>query len=211
MIRVVGAGFGRTGTMSLKTALEMLGFGPTYHMTEVFTHPEHIPIWQAAAEGRPVDWDALFTGYQSAVDWPTAAFYDRIMDAFPESKVILTVRDPARWYASVRSTIFPASTGVLPADPTPEQRAHRTMTDTAIWQGIFGGGIEDRAHALDVFDRHAREVEAHVPAGRLLVYEVGQGWEPLCRFLEVPVPPAPFPHLNDTASFNARREAEAHE
>jgi hypothetical protein len=204
MMRVIGAGFGRTGTMSLKVALEELGCGPCYHMMEVFEKPRHIELWQGAAEGRPVDWGELFTGYNSAVDWPACSFYQQLMDAYPEAKVLLTVRDPEKWYQSVRNTIYPTT---MEESDVPELRAHRQMTRTLIWQGTFEGRFEDKQHAIAVFERHNQEVKRYVPAERLLVYEVQDGWEPLCRFLDVPVPEAkPFPRLNDTAAFQQRAQ-----
>ncbi|HZU14267.1 MAG TPA: sulfotransferase [Chloroflexota bacterium] len=207
MLRVIGAGFGRTGTYSLKTALEQLGFGPTYHMAEVFQHPEHVPVWQAAGDGQRVDWDALFAGYQSAVDWPASAFYRDLMGQYPDARVILTVRDPERWYQSGRDTIFPSGARATEEDISPEMRAHRHMADTILWNGIFHGQVLDRAHAIDIFTRHIETVRETVDPNRLLVYEVSQGWEPLCAFLGVPVPDGlEFPHLNDTESFQQRRD-----
>jgi hypothetical protein len=203
-LRVIGAGFGRTGTFSLKTALDLVGVGPTYHMSEVFAHPEHVPIWQAAADGKPVDWDALFAGYHAAVDWPASAFYRQLMDYYPAAKVILTLRDPERWHESGRNTIFP-DREMPTEEPTPEQLEWRRMAETALWNGIFDGKVWDREHAIDVFNRHAATVKATVPPDRLLVFEAGDGWEPLCAFLGVPVPDEPYPRLNDTASFQERR------
>lgn len=201
-MRVIGAGFGRTGTYSLKTALEQLGCGPCYHMVEVFDKPRHVELWQAAAEGRPVDWGELFAGYNSAVDWPACSFYEQLMELYPEAKVLLTVRDPEKWYRSVMNTIYPTSK----MEPeSPEVRAHRRMVNTLIWQGTFDGRTEDKQHAIAIFERHNEEVRRRVPAERLLVYEVKEGWEPLCRFLDVPVPvDKPFPRLNDTAEFQQR-------
>lgn len=208
MLRVIGAGFGRTGTYSLKVALEQLGFGPAYHMMEVFEHPEHIAVWQAAGEGKPVDWDRLFDGYQSAVDWPASAFYRELMDQYPDAKVILTVRDPERWHESGRNTIFPQPEQGPADDESPERREHGRMVHTIMWDGIFGGRVLDRAHAIEVFNRHNRTVQEQVPSDRLLVYDISEGWEPLCAFLGVPVSEdQEFPRLNDTASFQQRRDA----
>jgi hypothetical protein len=208
VLRVIGAGFGRTGTYSLKVALEQLGFGPTYHMAEVFQHPEHTPVWQAAGEGKPVDWDRLFAGYQSAVDWPASAFYRELMEVYPDSKVILTTRDPDRWYESGRNTIFPEPGREPDDEETAERREHKHMVHTVIWDGIFDGQVLDRSHALTVFERHLHTVQQQVPSDRLLVYDVQQGWEPLCAFLGVPIPDGQeFPRLNDTASFRQNREA----
>jgi hypothetical protein len=206
-MKVIGAGFGRTGTLSLKAALEELGCGPCYHMIETFDKPRHVELWQAAAEGRPVDWGELFAGYNAAVDWPACSFYQQLMDLYPEAKVLLTVRDPQTWYESVKNTIYPTSTEESDA---PDVRAHHHMTRTLIWQGTFDGRFEDKQHAIAVFERHNHEVKQRVPAERLLVYEVREGWEPLCRFLGVAVPgDKPFPRLNDTAAFQQRVQERA--
>ncbi len=210
-LEVIGAGFGRTGTMSLKVALENLGFGPCYHMTEVFANPEHVELWEAAARDEPVDWDGLFRGYRATADWPGAAFYEELMARYPEAKVILTVRDPDRWYESARSTIYNiqsvASSPVfsLAALFVPRMRHLRraaSMAADLIWNQTFDGRFEDRRHAIEVFERWNEEVERRVPAERLLVYEVKESWGPLCEFLGVEAPvDKPFPHLNDAETF----------
>jgi len=213
-LEVIGAGFGRTGTTSLKAALERLGFGPCYHMSELFEHPEHLALWQAAVRGEPVDWDALFDGYRSAVDWPAAAFYEELMERYPEAKVILTVRDPERWYESTKSTIYAlrktrrTPTFRIMAALVPYLRNIRRATgivDDLAWEGIFGGRFEDREHAISVFDNLNEEAKRRIPADRLLVYEVKEGWGPLCAFLGVEEPrEEPFPRLNDTGTFRRR-------
>ena len=200
-MKIIGAGFGRTGTMSLKVALEELGYGPCYHMVEVFENPAHIELWNAAAQGESVDWKKLFAGYQATVDWPAAAFYKELMEVYPEAQVLLTVRDPDKWYESTKNTIYSgprqASTQVPPAVSRPPQ-----MIEKLVWEGTFGGNFEDRQYAIEVFKRHNKEVEEYVPSDRLLVYEVKEGWGPLCEFLGVKTPEdKPFPHLNDTESF----------
>lgn len=211
---MIGAGLGRTGTLSLKLALERLGFGPCYHMVEIVEQPGRARAWAAAARGEPTDWDRVFAGYRSTVDWPGAAFWRDLVDRYPEAKVILTVRDPARWYASAERTIFRAmvsrggprerlvrSLVVSRAGPSREfVEANRRL----IFEGTFGGRVADRDHAMAVFEAHNREVQDHVPAGRLLVMEIGSGWEPLCAFLGVPVPDEPFPHVNDSHEFQRR-------
>lgn len=208
-MKVIGAGFGRTGTYSLKVALEMIGFGPCYHMVEVFQHPEHVAIWQAAADGQPVDWKALFEGYQAAVDWPASRFYAELMDVFPEAKVLLTVRDPEKWHTSVMNTIHPSNND---DSDDPMTLAQRRMTTSVIWQGTFNGRLDEKDYAIDVYNRHIEEVKRRVPADRLLVYQVSEGWGPLCRFLGVPVPEnTEFPRLNDTESFRQRFHANASE
>jgi hypothetical protein len=210
MLHVIGVGFGRTGTASLKVALEQLGFGPCYHMIELVEHPERVDEWIAAADGR-ADWDRVFAGYRSTVDWPGAAFWRGLVGAYPEAKVILTVRDPERWYDSASSTIFrrmrpPASpaarlVGRLMLRSNPAMRRLGVIPRRLIWEGVFDGRFDDRAYAIEVFERHTREVRELVPPERLLTYEVSAGWGPLCDFLGVPVPATPFPRLNDAESF----------
>ncbi|GAB3402136.1 sulfotransferase family protein [Flindersiella endophytica] len=204
-MKVIGAGFGRTGTMSLKVALERLGFGPCYHMSEIFEHPEHAERWVAAAKGEISDWDDVLGGYEATTDWPGAKFWRELMDAYPEAKVLLNVRDPERWYTSVENS-FLAMRRQMPEGefqvPPPQAEMMRLiMGDTFGHADEPMGGIADKDHAIEVFQRHNESVRQAVPAERLLEYEVKQGWEPLCAFLEVPVPAEPFPHLNDSASF----------
>ncbi|QBD83611.1 sulfotransferase family protein [Ktedonosporobacter rubrisoli] len=210
-MKIIGAGFGRTGTLSLKTALEELGFNPCYHMVEVFKHREHADIWYAAAQGEPVNWRALLKEYQATVDWPGCTFYKELMEVYPEAKVLLTVRDPEKWYESAMSTIYQSAErrglvqnimGLM----MPNMRRFVRMIKAVIWNGTFGGEFPDKAHAIAVFERHIEEVKRSVPAERLLIYNVKEGWEPLCAFLGVPVPSTPFPHINDREDFMARRQ-----
>ena len=202
-LSVIGAGFGRTGTLSLKGALEHLGFGPCYHMIEVIRNPGFADWWHRAADGAPVDWDRVFDGYRATVDWPACRFYRRLAAHYPDAKVILTVRDPARWFESARNTIFPMMTRPRPtADPLAERRL--AMAKKIIIEQTFGGRIDDRGHAISVFERHNDEVRRAIAADRLLVYDLAQGWPPLCRFLDRPVPDAPMPSVNSTAEFRQR-------
>ena len=211
-LKVIGAGLGRTGTLSLKVALEELGFSKCYHMTEVFAHQGHAQVWDAAARGEPVDWEALFRGYRATVDWPGCNFYKEFLRLYPEAKVILTVRDPERWYDSARQTIYYVRS-TFPGWVTPfvpRVRHLLRMLDRLIWDGKFDGRFEDKDHAIGVFNRHNEEVQRTVPPDRLLVYEVKEGWGPLCSFLGVPIPEGkPFPHLNDAEEFRSlvRRQA----
>jgi hypothetical protein len=200
LMEIIGAGFGRTGTMSLKVALEQLGYGPCYHMVELFEHPEHVEQWEAAVRGEPVAWEDMFAGYLATVDWPGAAFYKELMEAHPEARVLLSVRDPHRWYESTKNTIYatvnPSPEMIAAVGPAPR------LNNELIWKRTFGENFEDRQHAIEVFERHNEEVKEHVPADQLLVYEVKEGWEPLCDFLGIETPKGkPFPHLNDTDSF----------
>jgi hypothetical protein len=202
-IKIIGAGFGRTGTKSLQAAILELGFGKCYHMTEVIKRPAHGQMWHAAWRGQAIDWDALFNGYQATVDWPGAAFYKELMVKYPDAKVLLTVRDPEKWYASAFDTIFKVRT-VIPhslGKVIPPMRHMPKMIESIIWQGIFDGRFADKNHAIEVFERHNAAVIAAVPPEKLLVFNVKDGWKPLCRFLEVPIPDRPFPHLNDRQMF----------
>jgi hypothetical protein len=204
-LQVIGAGFGRTGTSSLKTALEQLGFGPCHHMEEVFQHPEQIPLWLAVARGE-ADWDAVFRGYNSAVDFPTQHWYRDVMAHWPDARVILTVRDPDGWYRSTRATIYAISQDI------PNRWVGRFFPvvggafrlTPVIWRDLYGGRFLDRDHAVAIYQRHIEEVKAHVPADKLLVFDLKQGWAPLCEFLGVPVPSHAFPNRNDTAEFLER-------
>ena len=211
-IKIIGAGFGRTGTLSLNVALEELGFGPCYHMSEVFSSPEDVPYWVAATDGEAVDWDTLLEGYRAIVDWPGCAFYAELMQAYPDAKVLLSVRDPEKWYESVRSTIYVAAhrftrpgLSLMPLIGRiffSERLRVGLMIQKLVWQNTFDGKFEDKDHAIAVFNQHTEEVKQRVPADKLLVYNVKEGWEPLCAFLGVEVPKdKPFPHLNDRESF----------
>ena len=201
-LKIIGSGFGRTGTASLKRALEMLDFGPCHHMEEVLANPPQVPYWQAVAAGRPVKWDEVFAGYRSQVDWPGAHVWRELSVAYPNAKVIHTERPEEQWWKSFSATI-----GVLLANlhQGREQRPPhiRDMFDAA-YQMICVqtyGGSTDRESALAAYRRRAQEVRAAIPPDRLLVFDVAQGWDPLCRFLEVPVPPVPFPRVNSTEEF----------
>lgn len=210
-LKIIGAGFGRTGTRSLKEALEILGFGPCYHMVEVFEHPEHAPLWEAAARGEPVAWKELLRDYRATVDWPGCTFYKELMEVYPDAKVLLSVRDPEKWYESVSSTIYQVSqrsrTAFAPLlllllkFVRPGVGRGVPMVNQIVWRDTFHGRFEEKAYAISVFNQHNEEVKRHVPPEKLLVYQVKEGWEPLCAFLGVPVPDMPFPHLNDRQTF----------
>ena len=195
-IEVIGAGFGRTGTMSLKLALEKLGFDRCYHMAEAVGHPEHFPIWSAAQRGERIDWDALLEGYRATVDWPSCNLWQEQLEHWPEAVVILSTRDPESWYQSVMNTIYPASMrGYDSGDP------FSVWLYDNIWGPLFDGRLDDRKHTIGVYERHVEHVIRSAPADGLLVFEAAQGWEPLCRFLDRPVPEEPFPRVNTTEEF----------
>lgn len=197
-LQVIGAGIGRTGTYSLKLALEQLGLGPCYHMEEVLKNQAvHVPLWAAAAEGRH-DWSAIFEGYASAVDWPTAGFYRDLCKAYPSAKFVLTHRSPQSWRQSFSETIHKLVTGeaAVPPDMQPWLEMARAV--------IARNGVKPGLDATELeaaYIAHNEEVQAAIPGERLLVFEVKEGWTPLCDFLGVAAPDGPFPRSNDRAEF----------
>jgi hypothetical protein len=195
-LKVIGAGLGRTGTASLKVALEQLLGGRCYHMSECFGNPANPPLWLAAAHGRP-DWETIFKDYVATVDYPACGFWRQLADHYPEAKVLLTVRDPDKWFESTRETILSEGIREIAAMTPDKAFFHETVFKDYV--GHFG----DRVFITDYFRRHNQAVIAAVPKERLLVYEVEQGWQPLCAFLDVPVPDTPFPHVNTRADFEA--------
>lgn len=202
-LKVVGAGFGRTGTLSLKHALEKIGYGPCYHMMEVFPRPDHVAMWHRLAFTQSMDWDLLFRDFAATVDWPAARWWREIAAHYPDAKVLLSVRDEEGWYKSMIDTIYQPMKWPV-ADGVPEiVRLQNEMARKAILGDTFDNRFEDKAHAIEVFRRHNQEVRDTIDPGRLLLFDVREGWAPLCRFLEVPIPDEPFPRLNDTASTQA--------
>ena len=205
-MKVIGAGFGRTGTMSLKAALERLGFGPCFHMIDLIRDPTPLPYWQAAADGEKVDWAEALDGWESTIDWPGCTFWEEMAEIWPDAPVLLSVRDPDAWYRSTYNSIHEAKEMALRGElqgntEEPPDPAVMQMINGLIWKGTFKGRFTDKEFALEVFRRHNEDVKSKVPADRLLVYEIKQGWGPLCDFLGVEVPDEPMPHLNDTESF----------
>lgn len=197
-LQVIGAGVGRTGTYSLKLALEQLGFGPCYHMEEVFKDaPRRIALWNAALAGEP-DWPALFEGYNAAVDWPVAAFWHELAAAYPQAKVVLTTRDPEIWYESFSETIFKLLAG---RDEAPPQVGPWFEMAIGVTQKSGFDGTMSRTDIRRAFKDQVAAVKAAIPPERLLVFEVKDGWEPLCTFLGKPVPAMPFPNTNNTEEF----------
>ena len=194
-LKVIGSGLGRTGTLSTKLALEQIGFGPCHHMAEVFMHPDSVPLWIEAGNGRP-DWEAIFDGYAAMVDHPGCNHWRALADHYPDAKVLHTVRDPDKWFDSTQATIF------SPERPGPPDGPFKIFLDQIYaW---YGGDIHDRAFMTGFFRRHTEAVVAAIPPERLLVFEVAQGWEPLCAFLGVDVPVTPYPRENTTDQFRAR-------
>ncbi len=196
-LTVVGTGLGRTGTKSMQTALVMLGFGPCHHMIEVFRRPESMQLWIDASEGRP-DWDAIFRDYNSAVDYPSAAYWRDLTSYYPHAKVLHTVRNPDDWFDSVQATIL-----------APGSISRREGEDV---QARFFASVrrrmpsqpDERSVMTNFFRLHTEAVTAAIPPERLLVYQMGEGWGRLCKFLGVPVPAATFPSENSRAEFIGR-------
>jgi predicted naringenin-chalcone synthase len=205
-VKVIGVGFGRTGTMSLKVALDELGAGPCLHSMEALhggDGHESASHWARIANGEQIDWREAFESWGSTVDWLGARFYPEMLAAWPQAKVILSVRDPQAWYESCYASLH--ATRDMPAaqaggGASPVLRA----VDSAIWEGLFEGRFDEREWAIEVFERHRMEVMEAVPAEKLLIYDTRDGWEPLCEFLDVPVPKTPFPHLNGRDAFWTR-------
>ena len=193
-LKVVGAGVGRTGTASLKQALEELLGGCCHHMFEVIENPEQIPSWAAA--GEMPDWNELLKDYVALVDWPGASFWPELSEAFPDAIVLLSVRDAEKWYASAIDTIFRAES----------DHADLQLMWRAITKSRFCDVFEDKAKMMAAMQAHNDAVKAAIVPGRLLVWQVTDGWEPLCQALDVPVPDRPFPRTNTKSEFLGRGE-----
>jgi len=205
-LKVVGAGFGRTGTNSLKLALEQLGFGPCHHMFEVRDNPDQLPYWQAAARGETPDWDEVFADYNASVDWPSARYWRELAAHFSDAKVLLSVRSPESWIKSVHATIWQSLSNREKVEPGP-RRDRMNMSYELVVRQTFDERLGDPDYAMSVFRAHNEAVQREIPPERLLVYTAGDGWEPLCRFLGVDVPDTPYPHTNSTAEFRERRRS----
>lgn len=201
-LQVIGAGLGRTGTMTLKCALETLGFGPCHHMVEVFANPGQVPWWNRAGDGKAIDWERIYAPYGATVDWPGAHFYAELAGRYPKAKVVLSTRDAESWYESMAKTIlvmlgqFAADdgSGALPADHP------MRFGQSIIVQGTFGGDFS-KANVIAAYERHNAEVRRRIPSHRLLEFQASQGWEPLCAFLGAAVPDEPFPRTNSHEEF----------
>ena len=194
-LSVIGAGMGRTGTKSLQSALEMLGYAPCCHLSNVLASPALWPAWTDIVDGRSRDWERVFGSYSAAVDAPTWFYFQEIAAFYPRAKVILTVRDPDQWFESTQKTVLSNATDetLKGAPAAPLKIVHGAALRAA------GDRMHDRQFMTGWFEEHNSLVKRSIPAERLLVYEVERGWEPLCNFLNVPVPSTPFPRLNQRA------------
>jgi hypothetical protein len=194
-IRVIGAGLGRTGTLTLKLSLEQLGFGPCHHMIEVFGHPEQAEFFTRAGRGERVDWGAVYGTYHATVDFPGCAFWRELMAEYPDAPVLLSVRDPDAWVDSFLATIARGFTGdFTPEDADPNDPFAQMLAE--LGRIAFNGEFRDRASLIASYHRHNDAVRAGVPADRLIEYQVADGWAPLCAALGVPVPESEFPRTN---------------
>lgn len=197
-LRVIGFGVGRTGTYSLKLAINQIGMGVCHHMEEVLHDmPKQVPLWSAAAAGKP-DWRQIYDGYESAVDWPTACFFRELVGEFPTAKFVLTQRNPEKWADSFGATIYELLAG---KDQAPkEMHAWLEMVSNVIAKTGFPPGL-DRDALVQAFIAHNEAVKEAIPASQLLVFEVKEGWGPLCSFLDMPVPTGEFPRTNHREEF----------
>ena len=208
-MKVIGSGFGRTGTLSMKAALERLGFNPCYHMETVLKSPSHLKFWHDVAMGQAVDWHQIFAGFEAAVDFPASSVYKELLAVYPHAKVIHTVRDPDRWYDSTYETIYQMK-DIFPhwmRRYVPWVRHFVEMGDGMFWDRLFDGQFDNRARTIQLFNEYTEEVKRTVPAERLLIFNVKEGWQPLCQFLDRPVPDVPFPHKNDRSVMLRRFQA----
>lgn len=215
-LKVIGTGLGRTGTHSLKLALEQLGFGKCYHMVELFQQPERLKYFKKAEKGEKVNWDELFDGYNAAVDYPVARYYRQITEFYPEAKVVHTLRDPEEWYESASATIFWASKPYslkilklavhLPFSSEARRRIPVLLYNRKLSDREFGKDLKDKTTVIKRYNDHYKEVVSIIPKERLLLFDPKDGWEPLCRFLKVPVPSEPYPRSNTRKEFLQRVE-----
>ena len=192
-LSVIGVGFMRTGTESLKMALEILGYGPCHHMKVVLSDPDQEALWRRVVAGETIPWETLYDGYNSAVDFPTAFYWRELTAHYPESPLILTVRSSESWYASMTKSVFPTLKKLT--DPG-------SVGSAMISQGTFDGRGDDPDHAVAVYEKHNNDVQSAFSSDRLLVYELGSGWTPLCEFLGKPIPDEDYPHSNTAEEFD---------
>ena len=211
-MKIIGAGFGRTGTKSLQLALEQLGYNKCYHMEELLRDPSRVKYWSQAYKEENVEWDKLFEGYTAAVDFPVSMYYKQLADYYPDSKVILTIRDPEKWYESVKRTIYAFDPGpkvkLKLISKLPFSSKARNLfqvlrlNDKSIWDKFFQGKFKDKQYAIDKFNSHIKEVKENIPENRLLIFESKDGWGPLCEFLGKELPSDPYPSTNKRQDFH---------
>jgi len=196
-LKVVGAGVGRTGTNSLKLALEELLGQPCHHMFEIFTDPAQIPLWTDAIEGKAVDWSTMPGDFGAVVDWPAASFWPELSEANPDALVLLSVRDPESWYRSASNTIFQTF------DHAPPEMRQWLDSVRYLLRKRFSDQFDDPTVMMDAFERHNDAVRDAFTPERLLEWTPTDGWEPICERLDLDVPDHPFPKTNDTNQWRA--------
>lgn len=208
MLEVIGAGLPRTGTHSLKLALNQLLGGRCYHMSELFERMDDVPAWRAALAGDTSGLGAVLEDFVAAVDWPVSAFWSELAELYPDALIVLSSRPSAAvWWRSVHATIIEGYRD----DVGPELAEWQAMA-FGLWHRVIGPDLHDEAAGLAAYERHNAAVRATAPADRLLDWNATQGWEPLCTALGLPVPEEPFPHVNSTKEWEQhRREREAEE
>ena len=197
-ISLIGAGYGRTGTLSLKSALETLGYSKCHHMIEVIRNPGEPEKWLQAIDAKTVNWESLLEGYEATVDWPACHFYQELADYYPKAKVLLSMRDPLDWFESMSATTLGVIRKRMQASNAGQPK---NLGTELVVNAAFGGEIDDAEHAIRMFNQHTKEVVDTIDSDRLLIYNVREGWEPLCQFLDKPVPDAPFPRVNSRDEF----------
>jgi len=201
-LKVIGAGFGRTGTASMKAALEQLGYGKCHHMFEVMPDAKQVELWHRIAQGETPDWDAIYADFGACVDFPSAAYWRELSEHYPNAKIVLTTRAFDGWYDSANETIYAITLAMGGwMNLVPRFRKIKEMVYGAIWDRVFDGRFADRNATREVFEKHEADVKAAFNSDRLLIFHPKQGWEPLCEFLGKPVPETPFPNVNDREAF----------
>jgi hypothetical protein len=211
-LKIIGAGFPRTGTTTLKSSLEILGFNKCYHMKELLVNPDQLPLWLSLENTGTTDWEKLYDGYEATVDFPGYPYYKEHLKQYPDAKVILTVRPFDKWYVSAHSTVWTAGPQNLPDKLKMmlkmlfNPRLRKVIkcikfVKRVFWGKQFQGRFEDVAFAEKIFNQHIEDVKAFVPPEKLLVYDVSEGWKPLCDFLGLPEPLEELPHLNKNENF----------
>ena len=192
-LSVIGAGFGRTGTESMKTTLEILGFEPCHHMKVLLSNPAQEAFWRATAPGETSDLEQGYAGYNSGVDWPTALYWRELAELYPQTKILLTRRPADAWYDSAERTLL----AIIKTLTDPDAIGLRMIN-----QGVFEGRLDERNHAIGLYEKHNAEVAAAFDPDRLLAHELGDGWAPLCKHLGRSVPDQPFPRSNAEDEFH---------
>ncbi len=203
-LEAIGAGLGRTGTQSLRFALERLLGGPCYFMRTLLFHPEHLRVWESALAGEAADWDAVFGECRSTVDWTAALYFRELADAYPDALVVLSLRDPDRWWPSVNSTVFEALRADRQDDPLARALEPTRQFTLRTLETRFTPDWNDEVEAKAAFERHNDAVRTAIPPDRLIEWRPADGWGPICAALGVPAPAEPFPHANTAAEFQER-------